>query len=152
MLRPFLVYLPSPKGIIIKPKQTKVHFSDLPTYMQKAMNCSCGHTVHVSQIQVYLYEDVFQRERVFHLDRSQWLSQINSAHLHWNLQKISNTVIYFRTSGSGTRCQKKVNSRSFNVIAVFLQLFQFVKCRRTFLVEESIFSHSYSHIKEDRQS
>ena len=50
------------------------------------MNCSCGHIVHVSKIQVYLYEDVFQKERVFHLDRSQWLSLINSAHLHWDLQ------------------------------------------------------------------
>ena len=33
--------------------------------------------------------------------------------------------------------KKKVNSSSFNVIAVFLQLFQFVKCRRTSLVELS---------------
>ena len=87
MLRPLLVYLPSPQGIIITPmKKTKVHLSDLPKYMYKAMNCSCGHIVHVSKIQVYLYEDVFQKERVFPLDRSQWLSLINSAHLHWDLQ------------------------------------------------------------------
>ena len=51
------------------------------------MNCSCGHIVHVSKIQVYLYEDVFQKERAFHHDRSQQLSYINSAHLQWDLQK-----------------------------------------------------------------
>ena len=45
-----------------------------------------GPIVHVSKIQVYLYDDVFQKEKVFHLDRSQWLSLINSAHLHWDLQ------------------------------------------------------------------
>ena len=115
MLRPFLVYLPSPQGIIIQRK------------------CSC------SNIQVYLYEDVFQTERAFHLDRSQWLSSINFAHLHWYLQKSINTILILllRLRVGNKNVKKKVNSCSFNVIAVFLQLFQFVKCRRTSLVELS---------------
>ena len=75
---------PSPQGIIIKPKQTKVHLPVLRT--QKTMNCSCGQVVHVSKIQLYLYDNISQKERVFDLDRSQRLSQINSAHLHWNLK------------------------------------------------------------------
>ena len=72
------------------------------------MNCSWGHIAHDSnRIQVYLSEDVFQRKRAFHLDRSQRLPQINSAHLHWNLQKNMNTIIYFGALGLGIRRQEK---------------------------------------------
>ena len=94
------------------------------------MNCSCGHIFHVSKIQVYLYKDVFQLERVFHHDRSQWLSYINSVHLHWDLHKKKTNV----EINNSLLLTHRVGNKTLKGIAI-LKLFETGKCRRTSRVE-----------------
>ena len=84
------------------------------------MNCSCGHIVRVSKIQVYLCKDVFQLER------------INSAHLYWELnKKNNNTNVAINNSLLLTL---RVGNKTLKGIAI-LKLSEIGKCKRTSPVE-----------------
>ena len=82
---------------------------------------------------MYLYKDVFQLERTFHHDKSQWLSEINSAHLHWELNKKNNNNTNVAINNS-LLLTLRVGNKTLKGIAI-LKLSEIGKCKRTSPVE-----------------